>query len=85
MSALIDVLRRDPEIIGVAEGLGIELDDYVAMVAEFIEHPDREVQVTIVDDEPEAEIEVVAAWFRRRLAATFGDTFTRATKPKRMW
>ncbi|MEQ8276941.1 MAG: hypothetical protein RMA76_25885 [Deltaproteobacteria bacterium] len=85
MSALIDVLRRDPEIIGVAEGLGVPIDDYVKMVADFIEDPSREVRVKLNDDDSTEGINEIAAWFRTKLSATFADSFRRTTKTKRLW
>ncbi|MEQ9497787.1 MAG: hypothetical protein RIT81_13035 [Deltaproteobacteria bacterium] len=85
MSALLDVLRRDPEIIGVADGLGVPLDDYVQMVADFIEDPSREVHLKLLDANPSEGTEEVAAWFRAKLSATFPDSFRRTTKSKRFW
>ncbi|MEO1228389.1 MAG: hypothetical protein AAFZ18_05740 [Myxococcota bacterium] len=49
-------LREDPSTHAIAEALGVEVEDYIDRVLEYATHPDKEVEVELLDDEAAAEL-----------------------------
>lgn len=85
MSVQIESLKRDPDIVAVAEGLGVPLDEYVEMVAKFVANPNAELEVQLLAADVTGEVSEVAAWITKRLAGAPGDSFARRAAPRRSW
>lgn len=49
-------LREDPNTRAIADALGVEVEDYIERVLEYATHPDKEVEVELLDDEAASEL-----------------------------
>lgn len=49
-------LREDPHTQEIAKALGVELDDYIEKVLDYAQHPNKEPELELLDDEAAAEL-----------------------------
>lgn len=49
-------LRDDPNTAEIAKSLGVEVEDYIDKVLEYAQHPDKQPELELLDDEVAAEL-----------------------------